>query len=104
MWARRGRLISRFKTLIMGDCVAIILLGAAPKGILGKNLLMLAGKPLIAWSIEHALNSSKIDSVWVTSDCDEILSVANQFGANVIEGLKTFLEIGQPLNKLGFML
>ena len=45
---------------------------------------MLAGKPLIAWSIEHALNSSKIDSVWVTSDCDEILSVANQFGANVI--------------------
>lgn len=68
----------------MGDCVAIIPARGGSKGIPGKNLLMLSGKPLIAWSIEHALKSSKIDSVWVTSDSDEILSLAKELGANVI--------------------
>ena len=68
----------------MGDCVAIIPARGGSKGIPGKNLLTVAGKPLIAWSIEHALNSSKIDSVWVTSDSAEILSVAEAYGANAI--------------------
>lgn len=68
----------------MGECVAIIPARGGSKGIPKKNLLMIGGKPLVAWSIEHALNSSKIDSVWVTSDCDEVLSVAKKFGANVI--------------------
>ena len=68
----------------MGDCVAIIPARGGSKSIPGKNLLMVSGKPLIAWSIEHAINSSKIDSVWVTSDSDEILSTAKSLGANVI--------------------
>ena len=75
MWACGGRYIFRVETVIVGDCVAIIPARGGSKGVPGKNLLMLSGKPLIAWSIEHALNSSKIDSVWVTSDSDEILSV-----------------------------
>ena len=68
----------------MGDCVAIIPARGGSKGIPGKNLLTVAGKPLVAWSIEHALNSSKIDSVWVTSDSVEILAVAETFGAKAI--------------------
>lgn len=68
----------------MGDCVAIIPARGGSKGIPKKNLLTIAGKPLVAWSIEQALNSSKIDSVWVTSDSPEILSVAERFGANPI--------------------
>lgn len=84
MWACGGRHIFRVETVIVGDCVAIIPARGGSKGLPGKNLLMLSGKPLIAWSIEHALNSSKIDSVWVTSDSDEILSVAKELGANVI--------------------
>lgn len=68
----------------MGDCVAIIPVRGGSKGIPGKNLVMLSGKPLLVWSIEHALNSTKIDSVWVTSDSDEILSLAKSLGANVI--------------------
>ena len=69
----------------MGNCVAIIPARGGSKGIPGKNLLKLAGKPLIAWSIEHALKSSKIDSVWVTSDSDEILSVSVAYGAKAIK-------------------
>ncbi len=68
----------------MGDCVAIIPARGGSKGMHGKNLLIVSGKPLIAWTIENALNSSKIDSVWVTSDSDEILTVAKSYGANII--------------------
>lgn len=68
----------------MGDCVAIIPARGGSKGIPGKNTLLVAGKPLLAWSIEHALRSSKIDSVWVTSDSLEILSMAETYGARAI--------------------
>ena len=68
----------------MGNCVAIIPARGGSKGIPGKNTLLVAGKPLLAWSIEHCLRSSKIDSVWVTSDSLEILNVAKTYGAQAI--------------------
>jgi len=68
----------------MGDCVAIIPARGGSKGIPGKNTLLVAGKPLLAWSIEHALRSAKIHSVWVTSDSPEILDIANTYGARTI--------------------
>lgn len=68
----------------MGDCVAIIPARGGSKGIPGKNTLIVAGKPLLAWSIEHALDSSKIDSVWVTSDSQAILDIAEKYGARTI--------------------
>lgn len=68
----------------MGDCVAIIPARGGSKGLPGKNTLLVAGKPLLAWSIEHALRSSKIDSVWVTSDSLEILNMAETYGAQAI--------------------
>jgi CMP-N-acetylneuraminic acid synthetase len=42
---------------------------------------MLCGKPLLAWSIEAALGCSKIESVWVTSDDDHALRIAEEYGA-----------------------
>ena len=52
------------------------------KGIPGKNIKMLAGKPLINWSIEQALESKWITGgVYVSSDCQEILQVAARAGA-----------------------
>jgi len=69
----------------MGDCVAIIPARGGSKGIPGKNTLLVAGKPLIAWSIEHALRSSKINSVWVTSDSRDILNIAQAYGARAIK-------------------
>jgi CMP-N,N'-diacetyllegionaminic acid synthase len=50
-----------------------------------KNILNLAGKPLIAWSIEAGLNSEYIDKVIVTSDDDEILEISRKFGADIIK-------------------
>lgn len=49
-----------------------------------KNVLDLAGKPLIAWSIEAGLDSKYIDKVIVSSDDEEILNISKQFGAETI--------------------
>lgn len=43
------------------------------------------GKPLLAWSIWQALEAKKIDSVYVTSDDDNILAVSEQCGAHTIK-------------------
>jgi len=50
-----------------------------------KNLLDLNGKPLIAWSIQAGLKSKYIDELIVTSDDDEILEVASNYGSNIIK-------------------
>ncbi|MCY7296219.1 acylneuraminate cytidylyltransferase family protein [Alteromonas sp. a30] len=56
------------------------------KGIPGKNVKTLAGKPLIQWSIEQALNSQRINKgVYVSSDSDAILSVAETCGAIAVK-------------------
>lgn len=68
----------------MGGSVAIIPARGGSKGIPGKNILKIAGKPLIAWSIEHALNAKCVDSVWVSSDSKEILEIAKAYGAKPI--------------------
>ncbi len=65
--------------------VAIIPARGGSKGIPGKNIIDFCGKPLIAWSILQACNSSEIDEVYVSSDSDEILMVAQNFGAKVIK-------------------
>jgi len=53
------------------------------KGLPGKNIKELCGKPLIAWSIEAGLKSKYLDEVMVTTDDDRIASVAREYGANV---------------------
>lgn len=68
----------------MSATVAIIPARGGSKGIPRKNLVDVCGKPLIAWSILQAKNARHIDSVWVTSDDDEILAVAESFGARPI--------------------
>jgi len=63
----------------------IILARGGSKGIPNKNIRQVGGKPLIAWSIEHSLGAKNIDSTWVSSDSQEILDIAKQYGANTIE-------------------
>ncbi|MBK1992417.1 pseudaminic acid cytidylyltransferase [Campylobacter sp. 2018MI35] len=53
------------------------------KRIPRKNIVDFLGKPLIAYSIENALNSKLFDEVIVSSDDDEIIEVALQYGAKV---------------------
>lgn len=70
--------------------VGIILARGGSKGIPNKNILQVGGKPLIAWSIEHSLESKKINSTWVSSDSQEILDIAKKYGAKTIKRPKEF--------------
>lgn len=65
--------------------LAIIPARGGSKRLPRKNILNLAGKPLIGWSIEAGLKSRYIDKTVVTSDDDEILNIAKQFGSNVLK-------------------
>lgn len=69
----------------MSNIVAIIPARGGSKGIPRKNLLNLCGKPLVAWSILHARNARAISSVWVSSDDEETLAIAESLGANRIQ-------------------
>lgn len=63
--------------------LAIIPARGGSKGIPRKNLIPLAGKPLLAHSIEHALASERITRVVVSTEDDEIAAVARRYGAEV---------------------
>lgn len=65
--------------------LAIIPARGGSKRLPRKNVLDLAGKPLVAWSIEAGLNSKYIDKVIVTSDDDEILRISEKFGVGLIK-------------------
>ncbi|HEY8746509.1 MAG TPA: acylneuraminate cytidylyltransferase [Tepidisphaeraceae bacterium] len=66
------------------QCVAIIPARGGSKGIPRKNVRTLAGKPLLAWTIEAALGASRVNRVIVSTDDREIADVAREFGAEVI--------------------
>ena len=61
--------------------LAIIPARGGSKGIPQKNIVDLAGKPLIQWTIEAAKNSKYIDRLIVSSDDKEIINVAVKSGA-----------------------
>lgn len=63
--------------------LAVIPARGGSKGIPGKNLKELSGKPLIAWTIEEALKSKFIDNVIVNTDNAGISKVARKYGAKV---------------------
>lgn len=63
--------------------LAIIPARGGSKGLPGKNIKELCGKPLIAWSIEAGLGSKYIDEVMVTTDSEEIARIARAFDASV---------------------
>jgi CMP-N,N'-diacetyllegionaminic acid synthase len=53
------------------------------KGIPKKNIKLLNGKPLIAYTIEAAINSN-LDRVVVSTDCEEISRISKSYGITVI--------------------
>jgi len=63
--------------------LAIIPARAGSQRLLGKNIRIFAGKPLIAWSIEQALKSKYIDKVVVSTESEAIATVAKDSGAEV---------------------
>lgn len=66
-----------------GKITAFIPARGGSKGIPGKNKMILAGKPVIAWTIDVALSSKYIDSVVVSTDDVDIADIARKAGADV---------------------
>jgi CMP-N,N'-diacetyllegionaminic acid synthase len=63
--------------------LAVIPARGGSKGIPRKNIKILGGKPLIAWTIEAALKAPSINRLIVSTEDEEIAAVAEQFGAEV---------------------
>jgi len=63
--------------------LAIIPARGGSKGVPRKNIRPLAGKPLIAWTIEAAQQSSYLDRCVLSSEDAEIMQVARDFGCDV---------------------
>ena len=65
------------------NTIAIIMARGGSKGLPRKNVKLLAGKPLIAYTIEHAIASGVCDEVIVTTEDEEIAEIAKKYGAKV---------------------
>jgi len=65
--------------------LAVIPARGGSKGLPGKNIMDVAGKPLIAWSIDAALGAKTVSKTIVSSDDEKILSVARQYKAETLK-------------------
>jgi N-acylneuraminate cytidylyltransferase/CMP-N,N'-diacetyllegionaminic acid synthase len=63
--------------------VALIPARGGSEGLPGKNTKLLCGKPLIGWTIEHAIKSKYLDDILVSTDCEKIADISKKYGANV---------------------
>lgn len=67
----------------MSQILCTICMRGGSKGVSGKNLRNLHGKPLMAYTIEQALQSDLFEYVVVSTDSDEIAKIAKIYGAEV---------------------
>lgn len=67
------------------EVLSIIPVRGGSKGIPGKNIKLLAGKPLVAYTIEASLKSKYITRTVVSTEDTKIKSVSESFGAEVID-------------------
>ena len=65
------------------EVLALIPARGGSKGIKRKNIIPINEKPLLVYSIEHALSSSVIDRVIVSTEDEEIRNIALKYGAEV---------------------
>lgn len=63
---------------------AIIPARGGSKGIPRKNLVEVGGRPLLSYTVEDALAAPEVTEVFVTTDCEEIATLAQSLGATVI--------------------
>jgi N-acylneuraminate cytidylyltransferase len=65
------------------QAIGFIFARGGSKGLPGKNIKLLGGKPLIAWSIEQALSVKRIERLIVSTDSEEIAEISRFYGAEV---------------------
>lgn len=66
-----------------GKNIAIIPARSGSKGLKNKNIKSLNGKPLLAYSIDAALDSGLFDEIYVSTDSEEYAKIALDYGAKV---------------------
>ncbi|MGE8377171.1 MAG: pseudaminic acid cytidylyltransferase [Sphingobacterium sp.] len=106
-------MLSTVLTSFMQNSLCIIPARGGSKRIPRKNIKNFLGKPIIAYSIEAAIDSGLFSEIMVSTDDEEIAEVARQFGASVpfIRSLSTsddnavladvVDEVAKAYNKLG---
>ena len=67
------------------DTIVIIPARGGSKGILGKNIKLFNGKPLIQYSIEYAQSVIPNDKIFISTDNVDIKNVVNEFGIKIID-------------------
>lgn len=63
--------------------LAVILARSGSKGLKNKNIKSLAGKPLLAYTVEAAIKSAEYDTVHVSTDSEYYAEIAKNYGADV---------------------
>ena len=63
--------------------LAIVTARGGSKGLPGKNIKEINGRPLIGWTLKQVKESQYIDEIFVSTDSDEIADVSRQCGVNV---------------------
>lgn len=63
--------------------LAIIPARSGSKGLIDKNIRLMNGKPLLAYTIDAAIKSSQFEEVFVSTDSIKYAEIAKQFGAKV---------------------
>ena len=66
-----------------GKVVAVIPARSGSKGLPGKNILPLGGKPVLAYTIEAARQTKSLHRVILSTDDPEIARIAKEYGAEV---------------------
>ena len=67
----------------MSKVLCTICARGGSKGVKNKNIKLLAGKPLIAYTIEQAKESNLFEHIVISTDSDQIAEISMQFGAEV---------------------
>jgi len=67
----------------MSDILCTICARGGSKGVKNKNIRKINGKPLISYTIEQAKKSELFEYIVVSTDSDEIATIAQKFGAEV---------------------
>ncbi len=65
--------------------LAIVMARGGSKGLPGKNIKRMNGKPLIEWTIDQIKRSKLVDDLYVSTDSEEIASVCRRCGVDIKE-------------------
>ncbi len=82
--------------------LAVIPARGGSKGIPRKNIRLLAGKPLIAYSIQTALKSKYVDDVVVSTEDEEIAEISKNYGLEIVKRPMDLAKDDVPLDPVIF--